>query len=121
LSEFVVGLSLLDEISIEELLGQENKMCLSANRAESFLLAKLLKASCGRLLVKLVKASVVRLLYIRVRVLPMRIVNFNIFGEFKIGGGSKSMIIEGIERLGDGVSFCKRMVMTSSIGLRMVL
>ena len=53
--------------------------------------------------------------------MPIRIVNFNVFGKFKIGGGGKTIIIEGIERLGDGVSFCKRMVMTSSMELRMIL
>ena len=117
----MTGLSLLDKISIEELLGQESKICLSARRAESFLLTKLLKASWGRLLVRLLKASIVGLLNIRVRVLPIRIVNFNVFGEFEIGGGGKLMIIEGIDRLDNSVNFCKRIVITSSNGLRIIL
>jgi len=71
-----MGLSLLNKISIEKLLGQESKICLSARRAESFLLTKLLKASWGRLLVRLLKISIVGLLNIRVWVLPIRIVNF---------------------------------------------
>ena len=106
---------------MRELLGQERKICLRARRAESFLLTKLLKASCGRLLVGLLMASIVELLNIRVRVLPIRIMNLKVFGEFKMGGGGKSMIMEGIGRLDNGVNFCRRIVITSSNGLRIVL
>ena len=116
-----MGLSLLDRISIEKLLEQKSKICLSARRTESFLLTKLLKASWGRLLVKLLKTSIIGLLNIRVWVLPIRIVNFNVFGKFEIEGSDKSMIIEGIGKLDNGVNFCKRMVITSFKGLRIIL